>query len=1841
MNVPFAMRYFNEYMFYRALQEVNFNRRQKDLPEIRTSEARGLHAEVVKQANGDMEGLRRTGYMEILNDVFQESNGGPLYTNRDIAERYNGYVRDFSNYTGLKLERDPENPVVPLSPYDERFMHRATFLRNGNDLLFAQIRDLETEGYNDKGDFDLNENITLYKERPGMTSMGRAGTALCQDDLSGMSMLAPYMSKREYDSVAGWVNDVGKDNPDNYMSADAVERAVAILQELQNTGTEYSIETDSRVGQIRAKLAGTKMSVRLTDTRSDEQFVGRVYDDGVTYYYMSHDKSPRNGHFSAPYASQTTEDTIKLLRFAQGKPISDFSGKDVNGSYQYNERNKGQMQRVYSTYRSYGNLSILMGDDRGDNKKRVRLYANSSRSISAMRFQTSADAENALKTWVDSARENFVNEVNVDMLVQEAALHKGEEGYVPIFSGDAGIAAIQHSYWEVLNGRTTALLKPGYEADEYGIRERALKDWDLTGTVLAENMMSQIRYTGTPEEQVRAHLADNTDYLIGHFEPDSEGMRFNPVNVASYMRSANGRYRNNDDIISAIKSTDITADELKGTDFYNEALRSRLVKFDPESARPMHTVTHPFMQSMYSTIKDTLEQTGCTVDEDKVLLDKNGVVHYEVQLPVYKGVRNNGKDMATITGELGQIFAPDGKGMVETKFGGDNNYLFVPGYEAYVLPQKPGEAKTMEERTRLKGYEQIMKEAIQYRVRSDLLLTATDVGDSTSLNGVYRRLYDVRYPLDLFQQARMDGMSDELLDQIIETNARRVRYSNELREGSTINTEYRMSEQSRAADNLNDNFRDPYNLTGHRNVSVMTEQGDGYFDKSATGMSTNQGIIRYLVEGARVTSDGEIIPGDKDDKTPLMKNEACKYMDYIPFDRRQMTFNNLLKASCVTQGVHTAQMTFGGWTFDDGYVVSKNFADTYRIRGADGEMRSLVVGDKISDMNGNKGVIALVVDPDMDPEEAERQGISEPVAWFKANKGKLDVVGAPFPAPSRFNGGSARELMEHPSDLVGPDGQVYEGCIGDAKYIITHMAVDKKTHVYGEDELAKGKGRRASPQLAWALASMDATNVLDECYMSNNGAVTNLREMLLTCGLDMDETGHIRDEYRPHNGEIRRVFELPELRYKESKSKTRDGKPGKPILDVSGMKQDFNNIISVSGGILELPFPLKYPTGDMTPHLNEDKTGIIYDGSVEKPGETYGLPVMSAHLRSGQMFADDQVSVHDYTNQYIEIYKQALRYKDAEKNNDKEEMAKAKLTAQGSFNQITGDIVNRNFQGKHNVFRDSIMGNRMPHSATAVWTADPRLDIDEVAIGPNMKETLGVEKDGDYIAVWRDPVLRDAGVRYMKVKVDDRLVGCAINPVMDKGFDGDFDGDSVGLMALQSKAAKKEAMEKLTIGANLLDFGSRRDDNPKSPYGLMMQDGLDLKSAEYVRPELKERRSKLEARANDLSRAKYNSEALSRIDIFAERQKLVDDLSGYVKDAFSHEYGTDMICFKDMPSHIKSVEHMVIDGAKGSYSKLEDYAKYLGVEYERVPETVDPNQPIDLSTVKDLGKPKAVRQDDLDVQYATSVKAFGTGIAGMFSQRGILALRNECPKSVLELTYPVTQGALQSKHDALDAKRRYALMMGPIRELWKGTKLDEIKLDSGATAWKVATSSNGDRIKATPEEFQKAFVSIFGSKDGMNVPVNSKYIANVSQYLTDKKTNKMMDIEADGRSKLAAPLDKMAYGGTFEDLKDMAAKGTDLFEGRYNSHFTPSLVRKNVNLAKQDKEVVSLAKDDVNLDYDVDAVRARKLGGSIAQSVKTVQRKHTGEYAEDVKAANAALEEARSTKPGNTDAPPK
>jgi hypothetical protein len=91
---------------------------------------------------------------------------------------------------------------------------------------------------------------------------------------------------------------------------------------------------------------------------------------------------------------------------------------------------------------------------------------------------------------------------------------------------------------------------------------------------------------------VREHSGDTLDALVGRYElhdvRDGEGMwqrkRFDPVRLAKYMTSEYGTWRNNDDIVGALRAADLPADDLMGESFYANTIRDRLIRFDEASA---------------------------------------------------------------------------------------------------------------------------------------------------------------------------------------------------------------------------------------------------------------------------------------------------------------------------------------------------------------------------------------------------------------------------------------------------------------------------------------------------------------------------------------------------------------------------------------------------------------------------------------------------------------------------------------------------------------------------------------------------------------------------------------------------------------------------------------------------------------------------------------------------------------------------------------------------------------------------------------------------------------------------------------------------------------------------------------------------------------------------------------------------------------------------------------------------------------------------------------------------------------------------------------------------------
>ncbi|QXV57386.1 hypothetical protein [Amycolatopsis sp. TNS106] len=1804
-------RYFYEYIVFKAVEQARHQTGQI----IPISQAKAIRHRVdglLRDQGTTMADPRLTvtDCLTAIDQAFAERVPGyaPQFGDHSPGDqRYQRLQEEFTQITGVGARADPTSSRLPISPYDPAWSERATVKRAGTGLVYLTD---ETIARVSDGEVD-----TLADPRRGNMKLWRlddegvpreAGRAMTDDDAAGLTALMDKMSRQEYEQIREWVIDGGRDpqtarvDRNRFMSARAVQRCAALLDELKSQGVAYTVVRDRDPGQIKAKIAGTGMEIRLIDTRQEEYAGARIYDNGTVLRYSTNYRVP--GGMAVP--SPTAAEAVRLLRFAQGRRVDrdDSPGVAVGEiGTTHPEHGRGRtILDVPDSYHLDRESMFVVGDYVVPGESRPRpgskiLLRRDAKNRTLPAFFVDADAAEAYtREAVESARENLRSALDVETLIAHAEAEWTRTGGVaedlepPRYAADDEIAAIQGSYWEVLTGTRGELLRPG--ATEAMYRERL----DQIGELRADEVpdLGNLAYAGSAADKVRDHADDVAFELIGTWEPQPHAVddewidqRFDPARVAKYMTSPAGQWSNLDNLAAALRRCSIAPDQLLGSGFQARRFKDRIVTFDADAAIPIAQHASSFLRRIGETVHDTLARNATTPKD--ILVDPQGIIRWSGEK-----LRRDGTAVP-ITGELGQVFEPGEYGEIITRFASGENALIVPGYEARITAQTPGEAPTsVEERTILRGYEQLMHERIQYQLAGDLVSGRSQVGEPASLNTVYSQLYSTKHPVDFIERAtpsQRDDLTGEVHTSIdawtatiLRTEGRRVRYANEIKQGATIYAEYRAERDH--TDPANDNYFDPWRLAGGRNMAVLTATDmnqvpapGGYFDPVMTGSATNQGIVRYLTEDAVVNADGTILPGDPatvtGSRAPLMSRPELATLRYDPFDRQQMTASTIMQSSAVTPPTGTALMTFGGWTADDPIVISREFAETHRIRGAGGQLRDLVVGDKLSDLHGNKGVVSLVVDRHMRPSHAREHGIEHEVAWFAANP-DLDVVMSPFSLISRRNAGSARELMNGPvADLSSPSGDHTTGALGQMRFVITHMAVDDKTKVYDDEQVRSGKGRKASSQLAWALQSQQCPEIMREFYGHNGGAESNLREFLLVTGLDMEADGTLRivgqadgiDE-RPE----RRLIPMPELLRTQPR---KEGQP--PGLNTTAMRRSFGNLIGDRGGDLEIPFALVYPTGEQTETLS---------------ATSWKLPVLSSHLRSGQEFDDGTSVTHDYTRSYQDVFVEACRYRYMAEYLDgaglppqkraevRQSMSESVSRAQRAFEAITTDVRSRMLTGKNNIFKTGLMSSRLSDSATMVWTADPRLDIDQIALSSVKAHQLGLT-EGDHALVWRDPVLRDAGVRYMRIAIDDRLTGAAINPVMDQCFDGDFDGDAVAVVRLHGETAMAEARQKLTVPANLLDCGVT---GPDGAHPLAMQVSLDTQVALSKNPELAD---DLDSARNEANRIRTH--AMTGTETPAEvrlaQQVVTEELSDLYRNAQRNEFGT-ALRFSSREEHLLSVRQVCVDtGAKGNEKKLQDYARNLGDEQ---------------------GTPGITQADQEASMFATAIKAHGTGLGGSFSQRAVRALRNEDLKAVLEVTYPVTQSILQAKHDAAEARHKYAMLQGPGRDLWRGRKLEHI----GPNQWQPAVV-DGEPVQATVAEWETQFRTFYESNEGFGVTVNPLYVSRVARALQDPATGLIRNLENDP-ALAGTVMDRMAYGGTFDDLLQAAANRENLYAGDRNEQFAPTATRKvraDLDHAVSIIDQRGLESPTADITLDASVVKPDVLGGE-AGTRATVRR---------------------------------
>lgn len=1775
LNSKQLTRYYFEYALWRKIDEHNQEAISNDDKSqiIHTTLARSLRRKI-----GDMDKITTIGQLrQAVNNVFDKQHLD--LSTADMQKYYTAFT-NMTNFTardqaGLKNTGVANiNGILPLSPYDPNFATLGVILDGGSRLSGINAKNYNDvsnlEDFRKASDVQVIGNVHYDEDHDRFTGYNTNLPLFNVSDASGMSQLRLYMTDDEYQKTANYVNSA-VDLP--HMSDDELKtrremtrKAVYILRGLQQEGYTYTISPDSRLGQIQAKVDNTKLTIRLTDSPNNREYIGRVYDDGVSGTYNSTMRDPDTGTYKA---NTTPQQALDLVNAALGNNVKIRGNNGQESKFNAGQALilqrmvSGRNRKYYATYHSNGNLTMVSGPYLDKNGKpdrfhnAVRMIFNTKyRSMRQTNFKDGQDAESYLRDSVESARTNYKDRINVDGLIAAAKKRQDDPDYVPEFDDDSRISITQQAIWDELTQPDTddgvpTMIRPGFTNKDINDFMRQHQDDDYK-VVMAGLERYSYPSDMSREEMVRQYVNDMTDYDIGNFDqhvsrgdfdPIEAGSRFNPAMVIANQTSANGVFRNRDDMIAALKKANIDPDELKGNPEALSSLKDEMITYDPDSAVKMKDLKSPFMQSMYKTIKDSLVNNGVLFNEDDIKIDKNGIVEYKGEMSENEFQYNKNGDkfaLKPVQGHIGQIFEPDKDGILYTNFNGGDNYAVIPGYRAEILPQKDGEDKSLEERTVLSGYKQDMIKNIKYQMRKDITMGyyADGAEDATGLNSTYKEIYGEHRDPDFISQYKKQGMPDHILKAMIESEGQKVRYSNKVRDGSTVNAEYRAD--TFGFDIANDNSNDAYNLTGNRNMSVLSEESNGYFDPIASNATTiNQGITKFLASGAKVDDDGHIIPGPKTgpgSRMSLMNIPEAQYMKYDPFDRQNMTISNWLQAQTVTKDVNVAQMTFGGWNQDDGVVIGKKFAENYKVYDSvTNEMRPLQVGDKISDMNGNKGVISLVVDPDMNPEEAKKQGLEKEVAWFKANP-DMDVVQAPFSQVSRYNGGTTRQLMRDPQDLINPEtGEAIKAAMGKMPMIVTDKTVDVKSKLYTQDDLRNGKGRKVSAQLAWTLDAKDATAIMKEVYGRNDSALSNLHEYLNVLGMDIDPYGNLSDQMSDQAKNERYTIKSPELVY---------GTSGR--LSMKQTEAGFDKELNHRGGMMELPFDIKLANGE----------------------KTNKVPVLSSYLRSGSELVDGTAVVHDYTHQYETLFRAGIRYRDSQKTiaeltqkpsldakdkrkllRNQDKITEMQKKAQEAYDAISSDVVSREFEGKHNIFKDKIMAHRMPHSATMVWSEDPRLPLDTIGVSQDFADEMNL-KDGDSAMFWRDPSLRDGSARYMKVKIMDNLVhSISSNPLDDKSFDGDYDGDTIGCAKLETPAAKFEAKQKFSVRANLLDYGAGRDE--KGNYPLYFQHSLDVLVEEHDRPELKKKWDQITDEVNKFEQD-FKDGKLNQAQVDSKRVHTLQELNDYAKDVYSR-CGNAHIRYDTVENHLKSVKEACLDtGAKGNNQKFIDYAKWLGVSGVKV----DSKGNLSINNVEDLGDTGATYKMQQETMKATAIKSFGTGVAGAYSQRGIKALRNVCPKAITELTYPVTQSVLQIKHNPEQAVKTYSIMMGPLRKLWQGQSLAR---DSKDGSWHVNCDKDGKPLQATPEEWKKNFELMFNQDLG--VSPNPEYIDEVAKAMG--KNGKMQSIEdLDTQS----AMDTLAYSsqGGLDNLLELGKQHANLFKGKYNASFAPNKLRDNV-----------------------------------------------------------------------------
>ena len=204
----------------------------------------------------------------------------------------------------------------------------------------------------------------------------------------------------------------------------------------------------------------------------------------------------------------------------------------------------------------------------------------------------------------------------------------------------------------------------------------------------------------------------------------------------------------------------------------------------------------------------------------------------------------------------------------------------------------------------------------------------------------------------------------------------------------------------------------------------------------------------------------------------------------------------------------------------------------------------------------------------------------------------------------------------------------------------------------------------------------------------------------------------------------------------------------------------------------------------------------------------------------------------------------------------------AAASAQYLFTKLAQKAAAR-FMGKDSIIKNHIMRARIRRSAYCIWSANPDLPLDTIAIGSEIARSIGITEEDKgnaslRVLLWRAPILRKSNNLAVKFVVTDLIDGVMVHPALAKSIGGDFDGDRISIFLPRDPEVQDEMRAQRSLERNLLDVDhgivskaratrvesedgekvhtewtggivgpSDKAKRPVDEYGLAINDGLD------------------------------------------------------------------------------------------------------------------------------------------------------------------------------------------------------------------------------------------------------------------------------------------------------------------------------------------------------------------------------------------------------------------------------